>query len=218
MATGSIPLSFSRPLNTFDITQTASSLVALSGFGTEHPEVGYYRDGVLFAKGRAGEEAPAEVVALRNAAAEGATIALTERQTHVWWRLTSTMAIPETLADYDAQTVRAFQTRAKPTFTDLSLGQAELETSEIDVVCLTYELAGGDAAEFGSWYLDRIVQVGSYADKHAALVDEFKDTDSWSEAFDALSEKLDYLGQDYLVKVFHAHKPLDPVARRAWNR
>jgi hypothetical protein len=205
-------------LNTFDITQTASSLVALSGFGTEHPEVGYYRDGVLFAKGRAGEGAPAEVVALRKTAAEGATVALTERQTHIWWRFTASCDIPQTLAEYDAKTVKAFQTRAKSTFTSLSLGQAELEASEIDVVSLAYELAGGDVAEFNSWYLDRLVHIGSFAEHYAELERELKYTDSWSEACPAIIEKMEYLGQGYLEKAFHTHKPLDAVARRAWNR
>lgn len=192
--------------------------MVLSGFGPQHPEVGYYRDGVLFAKGRVGEESPDEVVMLRNAAAEDATVALFERQTHIWWRLTSSADIPETLAAYDVETVKAFQTRTKSTFTSLSLGQAELDVSEIDVVCLAYELAGGDVAEFDNWYLDRIVQGGTYAEKYAELETELKYTEGWSDAYSAVVEEMEFLAGIYLKRVFHAHKPLDAVARRAWNR
>ena len=209
-------------MRTLDIADTAQEgVLILSGFGADRPETAIYLDGKLIEQTRDGLEAEHPAIQLAQALAQRAGVDWKERQTHVWWRFIHRCEdAPQTLAHYDAVTFETFQHMTVKKYADFFDARSGLPADyevETAIVSLCYEMSGGDIEQFEAWYGLWTSQMMTFLDPFHTNLQKLYELENSSdpEAFDISVQRLKGQFKDYLLKVYAADKPLDPVAQRA---
>lgn len=219
-------ISLQDPVMTaLDITNVSNGIVVVSGFGEKHWETAIYINGELFAEGRDALEDDHPATKLCKHLAGKAGYSWEERETHIWWRMSSYSDIPGTLAEYDAATVQAYKEDYEQQYLEFSR-ESYIPSSQEEEnrhAYHAYALSGGDETQFKPWYETWLKEKQSFNDRFRAEVDKFlllqarrNPDEEWETSPSREQQKKlrKYLAE-YLLEMFRAEKPLDPVAKRA---
>ena len=213
-------------MTTFDITQKHDGIVVLSDFGRKYRKTAVYLHGELFTTSRDGykDDHPATKLS-KHLAAEAGHV-WREYTTHIWWHLSNQFDIPETLADYDAATTEAYRTAWAGKYLEY------IESSDIPrgpedeewLVRRHYVLSGGKEEDFVTWYYTTWLESRkSYNERCRNDMDKYQlleaicnwHPDDVRGEIDQQHQVLRAHLREYLLGVYRATKPLDPVAERA---